>query len=190
MTQVENAAHAFLAVAEDAFAAANKPANLPDSDWQKVKVARIGIAHNALAWAAASKKDYSTAENEYTQSLTINPDQGTTSAQYARMLYDEKNDKKIQDALFHYARAAQYTGPGPSLTVTGRPAVDGLFQQASIRATTAATTARTKFWQPPKLRPYRRPASPSRVLRIWPTKMQRPLMPASRAIPVLAFGTR
>ena len=96
-----------------------KPANLSDADWEKAKVARISIAHNALAWAAASKKDFSTAENEYTQSLTINPDQGTTSAQFARMLYEEKV-KKYADALFHYARAAQYTGPGPALTATGR----------------------------------------------------------------------
>jgi len=117
VSQVESAGHAFIAGADDAFAAANKPANLPDADWQKAKIARIGIAHNALAWAAASKKDYPTAESEYKESLTINPDQGTTSALYAKMLYDEK---KFGDSLFEYARTAQYTGPGPSQPAASR----------------------------------------------------------------------
>jgi hypothetical protein len=117
VSQVESAGHAFLAVADDAFSDANKPPNLAAADWQKAKVARIGLAHNALAWAAASKKDYSTSESEYTASLTGNPDQGTTSALYAKMLYDEK---KYAEALFQYARTAQYSGPGPAQSASGR----------------------------------------------------------------------
>jgi hypothetical protein len=36
------------------------------------------------------------------------------------MLYEEKDPKKVPDALFEYARAGQYSGPGASLPATGR----------------------------------------------------------------------
>jgi len=117
VSQVESAAHGFIAGADEAFDDKNKPQNLAEADWQKAKVARIALAHNALAWAAASKKDTSTAENEYKESLTVNPDSGQTSALYAKQLYE---DKKFPEALFQYARTAQYSGPGPSQSATGR----------------------------------------------------------------------
>jgi hypothetical protein len=116
-SQVDTAAHGFIAGADDAFAAANKPPNMKDEDWNKAKISRVALAHNALAWDAASKKDYATAENEYKESLTVNPEQGTTSALYAKLLFDEK---KYPEALYQYARTAQYTGPGPAQSATGR----------------------------------------------------------------------
>jgi len=115
--QVESAAHGFIAGADEAFSDKNKPPNLPQADWTKAKVSRLGLAHNALAWSAATKKDYPTAESEYKESLTVNKEQGTTSALYAKLLYDEK---KYAEALYQYARTAQYTGPGPAQSATGR----------------------------------------------------------------------
>jgi tetratricopeptide (TPR) repeat protein len=120
VSQVESAAHGFIAGADDAFAAANKPANLPDADWQKAKVARIAKAHQALAWAALSKKDYAGAESEYRESLTVNPEDAPTSSQFGRVLYEEKDPKKIPDSLFEYARAGQYSGPGATLPPAGK----------------------------------------------------------------------
>ncbi|MGH8100904.1 MAG: tetratricopeptide repeat protein, partial [Chthoniobacterales bacterium] len=79
------------------------------ADFEKAKKFRLGVAHTALAWVATAKKDNATAESEYKASLTTNPDQGPVSAQLARLLYDEK---KIPEALFQYARAAQFDGPG------------------------------------------------------------------------------
>jgi hypothetical protein len=117
VSQVESAAHGFIAGADEAFDDKFKPAALPEAEWQKAKISRIALAHNALAWAAASKKDTATAENEYKESLTINPDSGQTSALYAKQLYE---DKKFPEALFQYARTAQYSGPGPSQSATGR----------------------------------------------------------------------
>jgi len=117
VSQVESAAHGFISGADDAFATSLKPANLSDADWNKAKISRIALAHNALAWAAASKKDAATAENEYKESLTVNPESGQTSALFAKLLYE---DKKYPDALFQYARTAQYAGPGPAQSATGR----------------------------------------------------------------------
>jgi hypothetical protein len=117
VSQVESAAHAFLSVADDAFSDKNKPANLPDADWQKAKIARIAKAHQSLAWGATSKKDYATAESEYKESLTVYPDDAPTASQFGKLLYEEK---KFPEALFQYARAGQYSGPGTTLPAAGK----------------------------------------------------------------------
>ena len=80
----------------------------------------MAIAHNALAYVANSKKDAATAESEYRASLTANPDQGNISAALANLLIGTHDDKKYPDALFEYARAAQYSGPGMALPADGR----------------------------------------------------------------------
>jgi hypothetical protein len=89
-----------------------KPANMSDADWDKAKGAIQAVAHNALAWEAVQKKDNAAAENEYKASLQADPSQANVSAGYGRMLIDDKDDKKIPQALFEYARASQYDGTG------------------------------------------------------------------------------
>lgn len=116
-SEVNAAARDFLIEADAAFARENKPAEISDADFAKVKSFRLSVAHNALAWVAAIKGDLATAETEYKASLTVNPEQGTTAAQYAKLLYDQK---RYPEALFQYGRAAQYTGPGPALPPTTR----------------------------------------------------------------------
>ena len=108
-SQVESAAHAFISGADEAFAPANMPKGITAADFEKAKNIRLAGAHNGLAWVATAKKDNATAESEYKASLTTNPDQAPVSAQLAKVLYDEK---KIPEALFQYARAAQFAGPG------------------------------------------------------------------------------
>ena len=112
VSEVDAAAKGFITGADAAFAPANKPPEISAVDFAKAKDLRLSVAHNALAWAATAKKDLPTAETEYKASLTINPEQGTTAAQYAKFLYDQK---RYPEAFFQYARAAQYTGPGPAL---------------------------------------------------------------------------
>jgi hypothetical protein len=86
-----------------------KPPAMADADWAKAKGQIEAVAHNALAWDATTKKDAATAESEYKASLTADPTQAGISAQYARVLYE---DKKIPQALYEYARAGSYDGPG------------------------------------------------------------------------------
>ena len=119
LSNIESAAHGVLDGADAAFPASKKPASMSDADWTKAKNQVLAIAHNALAWAATSKKDTATAENEYKESLTVNPDQGNISYLYGKLLMD---DKKYQDALFEFARAAQYDGPS-AVPASGRPAL-------------------------------------------------------------------
>jgi hypothetical protein len=93
-----------------------KPANLGEADWTKAKNQIVDIAYGAEAWAAAARKDLPAAEEVYKQSLTNDPAQAGVSAQYAKTLYE---DKKIPLALYEYARAGSYDGPG-ALPEAGR----------------------------------------------------------------------
>lgn len=127
LTQVDTAAHAVLDGVENTFGAAKKPATVSDTQWTTLKNQAMALAHNALAWEAASKKDTATAENEYKASLQANPDQGTVSAAYGKLLID---DKKYPEGLFEYARAAQYSGPGPAVAPDARAKLLDYFNKA------------------------------------------------------------
>lgn len=126
-SQVDMAAHGVIDNIDTAFDAKQKPANLSDADFTKAKGQALAIAHNALAWEANSKKDVATTESEYKASLQANPDQGNVSAAYAKMLMDQK---KYPEGLFEYARAAEYTGPGPAIPEATRKQLLDYFNKA------------------------------------------------------------
>ncbi len=126
-SQVQTAAQGIIDNINTPFDPSKKPASMPQADFDKAKNATLAIAHNALAWVDASKKDLAGAENEYKASLQANPDQGNTAAAYAKVLYD---DKKTADALFEYARAAEYTGPGPAVPAAGRTQLLDFYNKA------------------------------------------------------------
>ena len=69
----------------------------------------LALAHKALAWDDTSKGDTAGAEEQYKESLQANPNDSNIAYQYGVML---QKDKKYPDALFEYARAATYDGPG------------------------------------------------------------------------------
>lgn len=127
LSAVDSATHAVLDGVDDTFNASKKPATVSDTQWSTLKNQAVALAHNALAWQAASKKDTATAENEYKASLTANPDQGTVSAAYGKLLID---DKKYPEGLFEYARAAQYGGPGPAVAPDARAKLLDYFNKA------------------------------------------------------------
>ena len=67
-----------------------------------------GAGSQCTRGGVASKK--AMAENEHKASLQADPDQGTVSAVYEKLLVD---DKKYPERLFEYAPAAQYGAPRP-----------------------------------------------------------------------------
>lgn len=127
VSQVDTSAHGVISGIDTAFDSSKKPATVSQAEFDKAKGQTLAIAHNALAWEATTKKDNATAEEEYKNSLQANPDQGNISAQYAKLLYD---DKKFPQALFEYARAAQYAGPGPALPAATRQQLTDFFNKA------------------------------------------------------------
>lgn len=127
LTQVQSAAHVILTQADTMFAPDKKKPGVSDADWAKAKNQIVAMAHRTLGWAAEASKDNATAESEYKASLEADPDQGVVSAAYAKLLID---DKKFPEGLFEYARAAQYTGPGPALPAATRSQLMDYFNKA------------------------------------------------------------
>lgn len=127
LSQVDTAAQGVVSNIDTAFDTSKKPASVSADEFNKLKGQALAVAHNALAWEATSKKDAAGAEEHYKQSLQANPDQGNISALYAKLLYD---DKKFPQALFEYARAAEYTGPGPALPEATRKQLTDFFNKA------------------------------------------------------------
>ncbi len=85
ITQVDSAAHTLISVGDDAFADSKKPANTTDDTWKQAKASTMAKAHQALAWADASKKDFAGAESEYRESLTVNPNDGPTASMFGKL---------------------------------------------------------------------------------------------------------
>lgn len=86
-----------------------KPPGVPDDKWAAAKPQVLALAHKALAWEDTSKKDTAGAEEQYKDVLEANPNDSGVAYQYGTML---QKDKKYAEALFEYARAATYDGPG------------------------------------------------------------------------------
>lgn len=86
-----------------------KPANVPEDKWAQAKPQVLALAHKDLAWEDTAKGDTAGAEEQYKDVLEANPNDSGVAYQYGVML---QKDKKYGDALFEYARAATYDGPG------------------------------------------------------------------------------
>jgi hypothetical protein len=127
ISEVQSAAHVMLDQVDTMFAPDKRPSTTTQDAWTKAKNQIIAIAHRTLGWAAEASKDNATAESEYKASLEADPDQGVVSAAYAKLLID---DKKFPEGLFEYARAAQYTGPGPALPAATRSQLMDYFNKA------------------------------------------------------------
>jgi tetratricopeptide (TPR) repeat protein len=100
-----------------------KPANVAQAEWDKGKPPIEAMAHNTLGSIAQQRKDYVTAEKEYTTSLQAVPENGAVSYSLGTVILLQKNPDTQSAALYHIARAASYTGPG-ALPDAGRKEVE------------------------------------------------------------------
>jgi tetratricopeptide (TPR) repeat protein len=128
LATAEKAANQVISNLDTLFAADKKPANVKEADWETAKKNLHVYAQNALGYVAWQRKDYAKAEQEFTKSLQLEPDQGQVSYWLSVVILAERDPKKYPVALFHYARAAAYDGPG-SLNATGRQTVMQQFQK-------------------------------------------------------------
>jgi len=122
LDQGEKAATALLSVNDP-------PANLTAAQWTTQKPQVQNLAHTTLGWIALQRKNYPAAEGEYKKSLEIDPNNGAIDYQLATAIYSEKDPAKMPTALFYYARAATYEGPG-ALNPEGRKQVMTFVQKA------------------------------------------------------------
>jgi len=128
LDDAEKAANGMLGQLDDKFAASKKPAGTSDEDWAKLRAQTEAMAHGVLGWVAMQRKDNAKAEQELTKSLQLNPASGQVSYQLGTVIISEKDPAKYPFALFEFARAAAYDGPG-ALTPAGRKDVQTYFQK-------------------------------------------------------------
>lgn len=94
------------------FAASNKPPTVPDPQWANLKPQIKALAMKTYAWIWVQRKDDVRSETEVTKVLQSDG----TLAQFSQYLATAQFNQRQKDpnkqitALFHYARAANYTG--------------------------------------------------------------------------------
>jgi hypothetical protein len=92
---------------------ASKPEKVSDTDWANAKKSVQLLALNVpgyIAWQ--QQKDLPKAEAEFTKSLQTEPNQGQVSLWLANIILSERKPEKTSVALYEYARAGMYDGPG------------------------------------------------------------------------------
>jgi len=125
----EKAAQGVVGLLDAEFTPDKKPANVSEADWKKSRAATEAMAYRTLGWVVMQRKDFAAAEKAFTQTLQVNSEQGEVSYWLGQViLYQKKAERQI-DALFHFARAATYTGAG-ALSPQGRQQVEAYLAKA------------------------------------------------------------
>ena len=102
---------------------AEKPATVKDADWTTAKAQTDAAAYTTLGWVAMARKNSDEAETNFKKSLAIDPKAAQVSYWLGTMLLGEKKPEKQSEALYDFARAAAYDGPG-ALNPDGRQKID------------------------------------------------------------------
>ena len=102
-----------------------KPQTTQDAEWNNLKAA----GHRSLGWIAMQRKNNEAAEQEFKESLKINPNNGVLSYWLGTVIVAQKNPEKQAEALYYFARASAYDGPG-AVPTQGRQQIDTYLTKA------------------------------------------------------------
>lgn len=93
---------------------ATPPQGVDPGKWQDAKKQEHVLAQNCIGWIAMQQKDYPKAEAEFTKSLQLQPNAGQISFWLGTVIAQQKNPDPLKQsaALYHFARAAAFDGPG------------------------------------------------------------------------------
>lgn len=110
----EKTARYLLANADAVYGPAMKPKGVADDVWAKTEPTMVHFAQFTLGYIAVTEKDDAKAETELTKTLQVDPTNAQASYMLAGVLLAQQKDhpEKTPLALFEYARAANYDGPG------------------------------------------------------------------------------
>jgi len=112
---------------------AQKPAGTSDDAWKTAKGTFDAIAYKTLGWVAMVQKNNADAETNFKKSLQIDPKTGEVAYWLGQVLLArsiaEKKPEMQSEALYYFARAAAYDGPG-ALNPDGRKKVDDYLTKA------------------------------------------------------------
>jgi len=96
------------------FSAKNKPAGQSDADWNNLKPTMIAYAKDQLDWVAEQEADAQKSDDPVINRLKQDPTRVKLNVWLGKKILAQAKDhpEKQSDAIFHYARAASYAGPG------------------------------------------------------------------------------
>jgi tetratricopeptide (TPR) repeat protein len=112
LDQGEKAAKSFLGIMDDFFSPARKPATATDEQWKQERAKSEAIAYKALGWIAMNRKQYEDAHKHFVEALTRNPAEVQCAVWAGTSNVRTKKLERQGIALFFFARAAVYDGPG------------------------------------------------------------------------------
>lgn len=115
----ENAAKALVATID------TPPAGVAADQWAKLRPEVEVLCHTTLGFIAMQRKSWDGAEAELKKALQLNPNNSAVDYSLYITLASKKDNS---NALFYYARAANYDGPG-SLTPQQRQALQADLQK-------------------------------------------------------------
>ena len=108
----EKASQGMLANLDTTFAKEKKPAATSDADWTKARNDMEAIAHKTLGWVGIQKKQWDVAEQEFRKELALSPTDAQVSYWLGQSIGGQKKVERTPEAIYFYARAASYDGPG------------------------------------------------------------------------------
>lgn len=109
-----------------------RPAAVPEASWPPIQKEMTSLGHKCLGVIALNRKELPKAETEFTASLKVKGEDAQLNSLLGNVLLAQKDPEKQSDALFHYARAASYTGTG-ALPDATRSQLDTFFVNAYNR---------------------------------------------------------
>ena len=112
LDQGEKAGKSFLGIMDDFFSPARKPATLTDEQWKKERGNSEAIAYKTLGWVALNRKQYDESQKYCVEALTRNPAEVQCAVWAGTANVRTKKLERQGIALFFFARAAVYDGPG------------------------------------------------------------------------------
>jgi hypothetical protein len=90
--------------------AAEARRNGQDEEWTRAKT--DATAYTALGWIAMQRKNNEVAEDNFKKCLAISPTASQVSYWLGTVILAENKPEKQSEALYYFARAAAYDGPG------------------------------------------------------------------------------
>lgn len=110
----ERATTTILANLDGIYAQENRPTEMTDAEAAKAKPELRVFAQKTAGWIDWTRKDFPRAEVELRKAIELDPRQGQVSYWLADAMLEQNktNPEKQQPALYCFARAAAYDGPG------------------------------------------------------------------------------
>lgn len=115
LAQGEQASNTLL----DLMAQNGLPSNITEQGWKGVSPAVEAVAHRTLGWIALKRQNWTLAEAELLKSLGILGADGMADYFLGSALVYSRDPQQVSAALFYFARAGAYEGPG-AMSADGR----------------------------------------------------------------------